>query len=104
MTDAARRGSREMNERERMARRICNELVFLGGSERESFVLKALADAERRGLERAAGMAEEKAERSLKGEHLNIPEYNFGYRSGLRGLADEIREKLLGIAQAGEVG
>lgn len=56
----------------------------------------ALADAERRGMERAATMAEEKADRSLKCKHLNIPEYNFGYRGGLRGLANEIR------AQAGK--
>jgi len=60
----------------------------------------ALADAERRVREEAAKMAEEKAERSLRGGHLNIPEYNFGYRGGLRGLADEIRSKLYAKTQA----
>lgn len=100
MTDAARRESREMNERERMARRICNELVFLGGSERESFVLKALADERRRVWEEAAKMATEKAERTLSSQHLDIPGYKHGYRGGLLGLADEIRAK----AHAGQEG
>ena len=54
----------------------------------------AYLDGQRAGMEQAAKMAQEKAERSIKGEHLNIPEYNFGYRGGLRGLADEIRLQL----------
>lgn len=67
-------------------------------------ILTALADERRRVWEEAAKMAEEKAERSIKGEHLNIPEYNFGYRGGLRGLADEIRLKLYAKAHAGQEG
>lgn len=69
-----------------------------------NIVAQALADERRRALEEAAKMAEEKAERSIKGEHLNIPEYNFGYRGGLRGLADEIRLKLYAKAHAGQEG
>ena len=65
---------------------------------------RALADERQLVWEEAAKMAEEKAERSIKGEHLNIPEYNFGYRGGLRGLADEIRLKLYAKAHAGQEG
>lgn len=67
-------------------------------------IATALADERRLVWEEAAKMAEEKAERSIKGEHLNIPEYNFGYRGGLRGLADEIRLKLYAKAHAGQEG
>lgn len=67
-------------------------------------IASALADERRRVWEEAAKLAEEKAERSIKGEHLNIPEYNFGYRGGLRGLADEIRLKLYAKAHAGQEG
>lgn len=69
-----------------------------------SAIATALADERQLVWEEAAKMAEEKAERSIKGEHLNIPEYNFGYRGGLRGLADEIRLKLYAKAHAGQEG
>lgn len=58
-TDPRAKAMNEMNERERNARRICNELVVLGGAERESFILHALADAERVGMERAAKIADD---------------------------------------------
>jgi hypothetical protein len=48
----------EMTDLELRARKIANELVVLGGSEREAYILAALSDAERAGVERAAKIVE----------------------------------------------